>query len=218
MSDLDPARHARTLTVSAAYGAGGSVVAPALAERLGLAFYDRLLREPDSDEQIIERLSEEEQREELPSRRVASLGNLSAAMGFPIPNAADLDPSDVMRRRIEVSVLGIAQGGGGVILGRGAVAVLAGDPAAFHVRLDGPVEARVRQGMAIEGIDERTAREHQAAADRTWAKFGQRVFRREFTDARLYHLVLDTTALALDDAVALIAQAALLSWAHRLDG
>jgi cytidylate kinase len=215
MSHPDPARHARTLTISASYGAGGSVVAPAVSERLGLPFYDRLLREPGSDEQIIERLSEEEQREALPSRRVASLGNLSAAMGFPIPNAADMDPSDIMRRRIEVSVLGIAQGTGGVILGRGAAVVLAGDPTAFHVRLDGPVEARVRQGMAIEGIGERAAREHQATADRTWAKFGQRVFRREFTDARLYHLVLDTTALPLDDAVALIAEAARSSWSHR---
>src|SRR5215211_7048337 len=103
MSQIDPAHHAQTLTISASYGAGGSVVAPAVADRLGLAFYDRLLREPGSDEQIIERLSEEERREELPSRRVASLGNLSADMGFPIPNAADLDPSDVVRRRIEAS-------------------------------------------------------------------------------------------------------------------
>jgi cytidylate kinase len=30
------------ITVSAAYGAGGSVVAPALADRLGLAFVQRV--------------------------------------------------------------------------------------------------------------------------------------------------------------------------------
>ena len=32
----------RLITVSAAYGAGGSVVAPALAERLGLPFLQRV--------------------------------------------------------------------------------------------------------------------------------------------------------------------------------
>jgi len=37
-----PGPAVRLITVSAAYGAGGSVVAPALAERLGLPFLQRV--------------------------------------------------------------------------------------------------------------------------------------------------------------------------------
>ena len=40
---------------------------------------------------------------------------------------------------------------------------------------------------------------NQAKADRAWSRFGQRVFGCDFTDAALYHLVLDSTAIALDD-------------------
>ena len=37
-----PSGAVRLITVSAAYGAGGSIVAPALAERLGLPFLQRV--------------------------------------------------------------------------------------------------------------------------------------------------------------------------------
>jgi cytidylate kinase len=202
------------VTVSASYGAGGSVIAPGLAKRVGLPFYDRLLHGPEtrSAEHIIERLSEEERQQAPPSRAMANLGHMSAGLGFPVPAAADLDPYEDMRATVEASIRRIARGSGGVILGRGAVVVLGRAPNAFHVRLDGPLERRVAQGMAIEGVTGDVARAHQADADRAWSQFGQRVFHRDFTDARLYHLVLDSTAVPLDDCVSVIATATTAYW------
>src|SRR2546430_483019 len=115
----------RVVTVSASYGAGGSIVAPALAERLELPFYDRLLRGPEAGSavHIIEQLSEEE-RELAPSgRAVTSLGYVTGGLGMPVPTADDLNPTDEMRRQIDASVHRIAHTTGGVILGRGGVVV-----------------------------------------------------------------------------------------------
>lgn len=204
---------AHTVTISATYGAAGSVIGPALADRLGLPFFDRLLHDPaTSAARLLERLSEEE-RVEAPPGPVASLAHVSSGLGFPIPAPDDLNPREALRTRIEASVTRIAESGG-VILGRGGVVVLTGVPGAFHIRLDGPVERRVRAGMRIEGVSEAVARQHQTTADREWSKFGQRVFRRDFSDPRLFHIVLDTTAFETSASVDLLVAAARAHWEH----
>jgi len=204
----------RVLTISATYGAGGSVVAPAAAARLQLPFFDRLLHGPDTRraEAIMERLSDEERRHAPPGRLAATLAHLSAGLGIPVPDERDLNPREVLRRSVTASISNIVASGGGVILGRGGAVVLAGQPFAFHVRLDGPPERRLRQGMEIEGADEQAARAHQADADRAWSQFVQRVLDRDPTDRRLYHLVLDSTVVPLDTCAEVIAAAAAAYW------
>jgi len=204
----------RVLTISATYGAGGSLVAPAVAARLQLAFFDRLLHGPDTRraEAIMERLSDEERRHAPPGRLPATLAHLSAGLGIPVPDERDLNPREVLRRSVTASISNIVASGGGVILGRGGAVVLAGQPFAFHVRLDGPPERRLRQGMEIEGADEQAARAHQADADRAWSQFVQRVLDRDPADGRLYHLVLDSTVVPLDTCAEVVAAAAAAYW------
>jgi Cytidylate kinase-like family len=55
---------------------------------------------------------------------------------------------------------------GGVILGRGGQVVLQSTPGVLHVMLRGPRDARVRQGMEVEGIDRKTAERRLEANDR----------------------------------------------------
>jgi Cytidylate kinase-like family len=204
----------RVLTISATYGAGGSLVAPAAAARLQLPFFDRLLHGPDTRraEAIMERLSDEERRHAPPGRLAATLAHLSAGLGIPVPDERDLNPREVLRRSVTASISNIVASGGGVILGRGGAVVLAGQPFAFHVRLDGPPERRLRQGMEIEGADEQAARAHQADADRAWSQFVQRVLDRDPADGRLYHLVLDSTVVPLDTCAEVVAAAAAAYW------
>jgi cytidylate kinase len=204
---------ARVLTISATYGAGGSVVAPAVAARLGMPFFDRLLHgsAARSAEVILERLSEEDRRQSPPGRLVATLGHLSAGLGIPVPEGRDLNPREEVRREVVASLSRIAATGG-VVLGRGSAVVLAGEPLVYHVRLDGPPDRRRRQGMAIEGVDEQEASVHQADTDRAWSQFVQRVFGRDPADPRLYHLIIDSTAHALTDCVDIIERAARAYW------
>ncbi len=204
----------KVVTISATYGAGGSVVAPQLAERLHLPFYDRLTHGPESrsPEKIQERLTEEERNASPPGRLVASLSHLSGALGIPVPDAGDLDPNTELRRSVAESLWRVTEAGGGVVLGRGAAAVLGPHPRAFHVRLDGPVERRIEQGGRLEAIDLDTARAHQQDTDKARVRFVQRLFERDAADPRLYHLSVDSTALALTDVVDLVANAAGAFW------
>jgi cytidylate kinase len=204
----------RVVTVSATYGAGGSVVAPGVAERLGLPFFDRLTHGPESrrPDLIAERLTEEERAEAPPGRVVASLTHLGSALGMPVGDAAELDPNSDLRRQVAESVARIASGGGGVVLGRGAAVVLAGHQTAFHVRLDGAVEARVQQGARLEGVTEDVARSHQADTDKARSRFVQRLFERDPADPRLYHLIVDSTAVALFVVIDTVATCAVGFW------
>src|SRR4029450_12769433 len=115
----------RVLPCSATYGAGGSVVAPQLAERLHLPFYDRLTHGPEtrSPEKIQERLTEEGRTASPPGRLVASLSHLSGALGIPVPDAGDLDPNSELRRVVAESLWRVDAGarGGGQGEGRAAL-------------------------------------------------------------------------------------------------
>lgn len=196
------------VTISAAYGAGGSRVAPALAERLGVPF---LARPPGP-----------ESRDTGPEAAAcdeggwAEAGNLlsrwvSIAVSWGTPpgmTAEELLPGEVTRRELEAELLAFAEGGAGVILGRAGVAVLRDDPRALHVLLDGPVEARVRQAMAIEGIDRETARRRLDRVDRFRRAYVEDLYGVKMREPGVFHLTLDSTALPLEDCVELIAHAA----------
>jgi cytidylate kinase len=204
---------ARVVTVSATYGSGGSLVAPALASRLGLPFADRLIparsgAEPDSE--CGEQLTDEER---LASRRTSfldRLAHLTGGLGLPVPSGDDL--RDHVREQVERSIRDIAAGAGGVILGRGAMVVLAGHPTAFHVRLDGPEDRRCTPAMAIEGIDEATARDRMTETDRARARYFTRIYGADAADPALYHLVLDSTVLPVEACVRLVVDAATAFW------
>jgi cytidylate kinase len=203
-----PGPAVRLITVSAAYGAGGSVVAPALADRLGLPFLQRVttsegdLAEPGPCD---ERLSAEEVK-------ITPVHRLLAHLTQAMPTGPTQSPpsthhqDEQLRWHGEAGINRLLAGGGGVILGRGAAVVL-GKDRGFHVRLDGPAERRVVQGAAVEGISEEQARDRLRAADKVRTAYVRRLYRCDPADASLYHLVIDSTVLPLDMVTELIVTA-----------
>ena len=200
----------RLITVSAAYGAGGSVVAPALAGRLGLPFLERVttpeghVAEPGPCE---EQLSDEEVKSTPVHRLLAHFTQAMPAGPTQSPPSTH-HQDEHLRGHGEAGIHRLlADAGGGVILGRGAAVVL-GKDRGFHVRLDGPAERRLIQGAAIEGISEEQARERLRTADKARTAYVRRLYRCDPTDASLYHLVIDSTAMPLDTVTELIIAAA----------
>jgi cytidylate kinase len=202
----------RVITVSSSFGAGGDLIAPRLAERVGLPFADRLIpaRPLTPPELGGERLSQEERQESARASFLARLGHLTGGMGMPVPTAEDLGTR--VREQVEASIHELARTTGAVILGRGAAIVLADDPGVFHVRLDGPEGRRVARAALIEQIGEEAARRQLTETDRARARYIKRLYGRDPADPRLYHLVMDATVLALDDCVELIASVASAFW------
>ena len=79
-------------------------------------------------------------------------------------------------------------------------------PSALHVRFDGPSEARIQRAVGLEGVDEEQARKLLEETDRAREAYVKHFYRCDAREASHYHLVLDSTALELDDCVELIAR------------
>jgi cytidylate kinase len=195
----------RLITVSASYGCGGSVVAPALAERLGLPFLQRVTTSeghPAAPGPCDEQLTDEEIKATPMHRLLASLTQVMPVGPTQSPLPAHHQDQH-LRSHGEAGILRVVAGGGGVILGRAAAVVL-GKDRGFHVRLDGPAARRVAQGAVVEGISEEQARARLRAADKARTAYVRRLYRTDPADAALYHLVIDSTAMPLEAVIEIV--------------
>jgi cytidylate kinase len=198
------------VALSGAYGAGGSRIGPALAERLGVPFLDRAIPAAVAEELAVpldEAAAHDEQVSASWLERLLS-GFIGQDTVGPAPLAAGIVSPDDFRRATEEILMRQAETGRGVILGRAAVVVLRDNPRALRVRLDGPPERRIEQAMRIEGIDRETAERRQRHLDRAHAAYLKHFYGSDLRDLSLYHVVLDSTAIPLDTCAAILASAA----------
>jgi cytidylate kinase len=198
------------VTVSASYGAAGAEIAPLVAERLGLPFHDRAI-----PAQVAGRLgvpvAEAEANDETVVgglwRLVASLGTMPDPVGGVLPLSAVPDARSY-RQQTERILGEVADGAGGVVLGRAAALVLADRPDALHVRLDGPRERRLDAAVARSGRPRAEVAREMAANDRGREAYVRHFYRCDPAEPRHYHLVVDSTALAIDAVVEIVVTAA----------
>lgn len=195
------------VTVSATYGAGGSVIAPRLAAELGLPFIDRMISGDIPEPRSEEGLTEGEQ-EASPTGRFLSYFARAATVGAMVPPDPMLEDDESIRAKSESVLRGVLAGEPAVVLGRAGAAVLASRPRAFHVRLDGPVDRRLKAAAQFENLDEEAVRRRQSETDRARTLFVKRLYRVDPMDPALYHLVLDPTVLGVDGAVRVLTTAA----------
>lgn len=226
----DPPRDP-VVTVSATYGAGGSIVGPAIAARFDVDFLDRAVPSTVADSIGCSLEEAREHDDRVPSgfqRLLASAARLptvtlgsvdSAFLGATNDEGRLLYDHEFVERTEQV----IHEVGreGGVILGRAGAAVLADHPAALHVRLDGDPGARLDRVRRLwEYGDREEARAHDRDGegptqrllednDRARAAYVRRFYRVDPDDPGLYHMVLDTTVLSLETCVDLIVRSAL---------
>jgi cytidylate kinase len=199
------------ITLSAPYGAGGSRVGPDVAERLGVEFVDRAIPTRVAERLAVPRREAIEHDESVGSwltRALLSFGQVTPILAGATPPPEHVLTDEAFRQATEQVLREHAARGGAVILGRAGAIVLRDEPRALHVRLTGPEQARVEQGMRIEGVDRATAERHLEETDSARHAYVQHFYRCDARDPAHYHLVLDSTALPLDTVTELIVTAA----------
>jgi cytidylate kinase len=202
------------VTISAGYGAGGSMIAPEVARQLGLPLLDRAISShvaaqlrvsvPEAEGGVIKRSG--------PGRFLAMLAPLAGGVlgagtdcappeAFPPPDDAALfrEQAEAIMRKALVT--------GAVILGRAGGAAFRDEPGVLRVRLFGPEEARIAQAARIEDVDEDTARQRLPEVDRARGQYVQRLYGVDIDDPDLYHLQIDSTVVPVDACAGLIAAA-----------
>jgi cytidylate kinase len=195
------------VTISAGYGAGGSLVAPMVAERLGLRLIDRAISSTVAM-QLQVSVAEAQQGEARRSMAERFFGVLTPLTGVVNPphEPGITEDAATFRRHAE-RLMRQALADGVVILGRAGAAAFAAEPDVLRVRLFGPPEARIAQAAMVEAVPVETARERLPEVDQARAQYVRRLYHADLDDPRLYHLQLDSTVLPLDTCAELIVQA-----------
>jgi cytidylate kinase len=198
------------VTISAAYGAGGSLIGPRLARRLGVPFLDRAIPVSVADHLEVPRqgLSQRQVPRDVFRRWLPRF--VPAAHLFAGTATID-DPTRMTEKEFRVAtehVLHEYSEAGAVILGRAAAVVLRDEPGALHVRIDGARDRRIGQAMVVLGVDRPTAERELKIADRARETYVERWYGVDPRDPRRYDLVIDSTRINVDNCVELIALAA----------
>ena len=202
-----------TVTIAATYGAGGSIIAPAVAERLGLPFVERAIPVDVAariHQPLEEALVDDEAVHTSPVERVLNSVLATSGLFVGIPQAPEQLGVVPEIAQTEAALRRLADEGGAVILGRAGVFVLKGHANVLHVRLDGDVEARRRAAVARQGIDYGRAKTIQLQTDRARKAYVEHFYPRAgaWEDSRHYHLALDSTAISLEVCTDVIVQVA----------
>jgi len=195
------------ITISSGYGAGGSVVAPLVAEQLGWTLLDRAISSRVAEQLQVSQQEAEEgnlKRSKV-ERFFGVLAPLAGGvLGYDNDGVAEaplpLDDHVQFRDRAE-SIMRAALPQGAVILGRAGAAALCSERDVLRVRLFGPPEARIEQATRTDHVDRETAERRLPEVDKARAQYVHRLYNRDIDDPTLYHLHLDSTAIGFSGCV-----------------
>ena len=199
------------VTISAAYGAGGSTVGPTVAEQLGVPFLDRAIPTAVAERLDVserEALERDESIGSWLSRALLAFGQMGPVLGTGTgAEPVSVAGADEFCTACE-QVLRERAAGGAVILGRAGALVLGDHPTALHVRLTGSLDARIDQAMRLGEVDRGTAERLAEQTDKAREAYVHHFYRADARDPAHYHVVLDSTAVPLPACAALIVAAA----------
>jgi len=194
------------ITISSAYGAGGGVVAPRVAERLGFAMLDRAISAQIArDLQVsLDEAQEGERKLSFADRFFRNLAPLADTIAGGAAIAA-ADGAAAQEFRADANrIMCEALEKGAVILGRGGAAAMQSRTDVLRIRLYGAPEERIQAAVKFGVVGAEAAEENLPKVDAARAKYVQHLYGRDIDDPALYHLQLNTPRLELDQCVEMI--------------
>ena len=199
-------KHGTIITIGRQCGSGGHEVGKKLADRLGIAFYDKeLLRLAAKESGLAP--ENFEMYDEVPTNSLLyslSLGNYGAALGnfdIPIHQKIFLAQFDAIQKLAD-------RGESCVIIGRCASSILAGKKHVLSVFLYGSEEDCVARIAERNHLNERTARERMEKINRMRRHYFDFYSLTRWGRPESYDLMLSSSEYGINGAAAVIAAAA----------
>ena len=181
----------RVITIARSYGSGGRKMGRLLAKELGYEYYDREILRIASDESGIseELFNQVDERQHLPLVRIAR----EAYTGEVIPPDSDDFISNENLFRYQAKIIReLASTRNCVIVGRCANFILRGRDNVLNVFVTAPVVDCVRRVMETDGLNLEEAEKKIKKIDKRRADYFKYFTGRQWHDAALYDLCLNT--------------------------
>ena len=195
------------ITIGREYGSGGREIGKALAEKLGISFYDKQIISLAAEKSGLspEFITNNEQRV-----RSGFMQNLAASAAYqsgffssqylPLSETIFISQAQVVRD--------IAARERAVIVGRCADYVLSGRKNTINVFIHAPIEDRVRRIMALYQLSEADAMKAIATSDKERGNHYFRYTDRKWGKAQNYDLSINSSLLGIEGTVEMLADVA----------
>ena len=181
----------RVITIARSYGSGGRKMGRLLAKELGYEYYDREILRIASDESGIseELFRQADEKQRIPLFRIAR----EVYTGEVIPPDSDDFISNENLFRYQAKIIReLAATRNCVIVGRCANFILRGRDNVLNVFVTAPVVDCVRRVMETDGLNLEEAEKKIKKIDKRRADYFKYFTGRQWKDAALYDLCLNT--------------------------
>ena len=118
-------------------------------------------------------------------------------------------PQETIVKQTSETILGLAELGGVILIGRAGNIITAKVPHVLHVRLVAPLEQRIENVRQARNVSFAEARSFCLHEDLGRERYVHKYFRTDINDPLHYHLVINTGLCGYDHAAQLIAEALL---------
>lgn len=190
----------KIITINRMLGSNGRLIGKALADRLGINFYDRELleiaaREKDISFDILEKVDEKKANQ----------------WRFPIDHELQLDKdfhfipmNDVLYDLQRKIIINLAEKEDCVIVGRCANHILSGK--ALSVFIHAPFEFRTETIMSRMGLEQKEAERLLKKTDKERKTYYEYFTDRKWNDPQQYHICVDSSRFTQEEITEMLAR------------
>lgn len=195
----------KIITITRQYGSGGREIGKALADKLGINFYDKDLislaaKESGIAPEVFENVDEKATNSLLYSLSVGlyNYGNgFSSSMGdLPVNDKLYLLQHRIIKEKAENEYF--------VIVGRCADYILRNNPDVVKVFIYADIESRIKRALQRHEIERARAKQAVIKADKNRANYYSFYSGQKWGQADHFDLCINTTKLTTDQAVEVI--------------
>ena len=191
----------RIITISREFGSGGRAIGKAVAERLGYKFYDaeiidEVVKSSGISREIVEKYDEYATHKNSFLYAIAINAGGDSYNRLSIANRVQITQAEVIKR--------IAEEGNCVIIGRGADYVLRDRDDCLNVFIRADIKFRAKRVIDIYGDDGKKIESRLEDKDTRRRVFYRSFTMREWGAIDNYNLVLDSSAIGIDNCVRII--------------